>query len=46
MIYDRGDISKKPKALLLFGDASFDFKTIFIMAIWFQPLKVMNIITQ
>ena len=26
MIYDRGDISKKPKALLLFGDASFDFK--------------------
>ncbi len=26
MIYDRGDIARKPKALLLFGDASFDFK--------------------
>ena len=26
MLYDRADTSKKPKALLLFGDASFDYK--------------------
>ena len=26
MLYDRADVTKKPKALLLFGDASFDFK--------------------
>lgn len=26
MIYDRADPGKKPKAVLLFGDASFDFK--------------------
>lgn len=26
MLYDRADVNKKPKALLLFGDASFDYK--------------------
>jgi hypothetical protein len=37
MVYDRADSSKKPKALLLFGDASYDYRNLKVTSGNFVP---------